>query len=141
MMIHDDSKAYRRNPSSVKNWIYRRGDIYLADLDPVVGSEQGGTRPVLVLQNDIGNFFSPTMIIAPVTTQLKRLDLPVHVLLRGVKGLTADSMAEIEQSNRIDKSRIRRYLGKVNKEQMKEIDAALCIEFGVDRVPECVEAP
>ena len=75
MTMINEAEKPRRDPSSVKNWIYRRGDIYLVDFDPVVGSEQGGVRPGLVLQNDIGNFFSPTMVVAPVTTQLKRLDL------------------------------------------------------------------
>mgnify|MGYP000874655670 CR=1 FL=1 len=139
MMITNEAEKPRRDPSSVKNWIYRRGDIYLVDFDPVVGSEQGGVRPGLVLQNDIGNFFSPTMVVAPVTTQLKRLDLPTHVLLENVRGLKGTSMAVIEQPKPIDKQRIRRYLGKINKEQMKAVEAAMLIEFGM--VPECVEAP
>ena len=138
-MINETEKP-RRDPSSVTNWIYRRGDIYLVDFDPVVGSEQGGVRPGLVLQNDIGNFFSPTMVVAPVTTQLKRLDLPTHVLLENVRGLNATSMAVIEQPKPIDKQRIRRYLGKINKEQMKAVEAAMLIEFGME-IPECVEAP
>ncbi|MBO6268878.1 MAG: type II toxin-antitoxin system PemK/MazF family toxin [Clostridium sp.] len=138
-MINEAEKP-RRDPSSVKNWIYWRGDIYLVDFDPVVGSEQGGVRPGLVLQNDIGNFFSPTMVVAPVTTQLKRLDLPTHVLLENVRGLNATSMAVIEQPKPIDKQRIRRYLGKINKEQMKAVEAAMLIEFGME-IPECVEAP
>ena len=139
-MINNETVKPRRDPSSVKNWIYRRGDIYLVDFDPVVGSEQGGVRPGLVLQNDIGNFFSPTMVVAPVTTQLKRLDLPTHVLLENVRGLNATSMAVIEQPKPIDKQRIRRYLGKINKEQMKAVEAAMLIEFGME-IPECVEAP
>ena len=130
----------RRDPCTTKDWIYRRGDIYLVDFDPVVGSEQGGVRPGLVLQNDIGNFFSPTMVVAPVTTQLKRLDLPTHVLLENVRGLNATSMAVIEQPKPIDKQRIRRYLGKINKDQMKAVEAAMLIEFGME-IPECVEAP
>ena len=140
MTITNETVKPRRDPSSVKNWIYRRGDIYLVDFDPVVGSEQGGIRPALVLQNDIGNFFSPLLMVAPVTTQLKRLDLPTHVLLDKVRGLNATSMAEIEQSNSIDKQRVHRYLGKINKEQMKAVEAALLIEFGME-IPECVEAP
>lgn len=139
-MINNETVKPRRDPSSVKNWIYRRGDIYLVDFDPVVGSEQGGIRPALVLQNDIGNFFSPLLMVAPVTTQLKRLDLPTHVLLDKVRGLNATSMVEIEQSNSIDKQRVHRYLGKINKEQMKAVEAALLIEFGME-IPECVEAP
>jgi mRNA interferase MazF len=140
MTMINEAEKPRRDPSSAKNWIYRRGDIYLVDFDPVVGSEQGGVRPGLVLQNDIGNFFSPTMVVAPVTTQLKRLDLPTHVLLENVRGLNATSMAVIEQPKPIDKQRIRRYLGKINKEQMKAVEAAMLIEFGME-IPECVEAP
>ena len=140
MTMINEAEKPRRDPSSVKNWIYRRGDIYLVDFDPVVGSEQGGVRPGLVLQNDIGNFVSPTMVVAPVTTQLKRLDLPTHVLLENVRGLNATSMAVIEQPKPIDKQRIRRYLGKINKEQMKAVEAAMLIEFGME-IPECVEAP
>lgn len=140
MTMINEAEKPRRDPSSVKNWIYRRGDIYLVDFDPVVGSEQGGVRPGLVLQKDIGNFFSPTMVVAPVTTQLKRLDLPTHVLLENVRGLNATSMAVIEQPKPIDKQRIRRYLGKINKEQMKAVEAAMLIEFGME-IPECVEAP
>lgn len=139
-MINNETVKPRRDPSSVKNWIYRRGDIYLVDFDPVVGSEQGGIRPALVLQNDIGNFFSPLLMVAPVTTQLKRLDLPTHVLLDKVGGLNATSMVEIEQSNSIDKQRVHRYLGKISKEQMKAVEAALLIEFGME-IPECVESP
>lgn len=140
MMITNEAVKPRRDPSSVKNWIYRRGDIYLADLDPVIGSEQGGTRPVLVLQNDIGNFYSPVLTIAPITTELKKLDLPVHVLLENVHGLKATSMAEIEQFNTIDKSRVHRYLGKINKEQMQAVEIAMAIQLGM-KPPECVEAP
>ena len=140
MTIINETEKPRRDPSSVKNWIYRRGDIYLVDFDPVVGSEQGGIRPGLVLQNDIGNFFSPILSVAPVTTQLKRLDLPTHVLLENVPGLKATSMAEIEQPKSVDKQRVRRYLGKISKEQMKAVEAAMLIEFGME-IPECVEAP
>ena len=140
-MNSNDTHEFRRDPSTVKNWIYRRGDIYLADLDPVVGSEQGGIRPVLVLQNDIGNFFSPVMIIAPITSQLKKLELPTHVLLEDVRGLTEISMACIEQSHRIDKQRVQKYLGRIdNRELMRKVEDAMRIEFGMD-VPECVEAP
>ena len=128
MMNRKDSRTPRRDPSSVKNWIYRRGDIYLVNFDPVIGSEQGG------------NYFSSTTVVVPITSHIKKLDLPTHVLLSNVRGLSGTSMACIEQPNRIDKKRIRRYLGKVSKEQMRKIENALLVEFGLE-IPECVEAP
>ena len=76
-----------------ENWVYRRGDIYMANLNPFRGSEQGGTRPVLVLQNNTGNLFCPTLIVAPLTTQVnKKKDQPTHYLLSGVRGLPEDSV-------------------------------------------------
>lgn len=140
MMNRKDSRTPRRDPSSVKNWIYRRGDIYLVNFDPVIGSEQGGLRPALILQNDVGNYFSSTTVVVPITSHIKKLDLPTHVLLSNVRGLSGTSMACIEQPNRIDKKRIRRYLGKVSKEQMRKIENTLLVEFGLE-IPECVEAP
>ena len=90
-----------------ENWVYRRGDIYMANLNPFKGSEQGGTCPVLVLQNNTGNLFCPTLIVAPLTTQVnKKKDQPTHYLLSGVRGLPEDSVALSEQIKTIDKSRI-----------------------------------
>lgn len=139
-MLRNDNRSSRRDPSSVKNWIYRRGDIYLVDFDPVVGSEQGGVRPGLIVQNDIGNFFSSTTVAFPITTHLKRLDLPTHVLLENVRGLTATSMVCVEQPKPIDKQRVLRYLGKISPEQMRKVEEAMIIEFGMP-IPECVETP
>lgn len=121
-------------------WYFRRGDIYMADLDPVVGSEQGGTRPVLVLQNNDGNFYSPILIIAPMTTRLKKLGQPTHYLIRNNRALAAPSMVEFEQINRIDKSRIKGYLGKLTRKQYMEIDDYLKAALGI-YIPETVEAP
>ena len=73
-----NTRPRRREPGKTKDWVYRRGDIYLANLNPFTGSEQGGTRPILVLQNNDGNIYCPTLIIAPVTTRLKKQDLPTH---------------------------------------------------------------
>ena len=73
MMNRKDSRTPRRDPSSVKNWIYRRGDIYLVNFDPVIGSEQGGLRPALILQNDVGNYFSSTTVVVPITSHIKKL--------------------------------------------------------------------
>ena len=129
-----------RQPGLVKNWNYHRGDIYLANLNPYKGSEQGGIRPVLVLQNDIGNYFSSTMIIAPITTHLKRQDLPTHVLLKDVKGLTADSIVCLEQIDTIDKLRIIKYMGRISKEQMERVETGIIESLGMP-IQECVEAP
>lgn len=124
-----------------ENWVYRRGDIYIANLNPFKGSEQGGTRPVLVLQNNTGNLFCPTLIVAPLTTQVnKKKDQPTHYLLSGVRGLPEDSVALLEQIKTIDKSRIISYLGKVSKEEMKGVDEALKISLGI-YISEDVEVP
>ena len=88
-------------------WFFRRGDIYLANLNPFTGSEQGGTRPVLVLQNNDGNFYCPTLIVAPMTTQIKKLNQPTHYLIKNNRALSAPSMVEFEQIKTIDKSRIK----------------------------------
>lgn len=119
-----------------KNWIYRRGDIYFANLNPFRGSEQGGTRPVLVLQNDTGNFFCPTLIVAPLTTKVyKKQTLPTHFVLKHVKGLEAESIVLLEQIKTIDKSRILNYVGKVLPSEMNGVDEAMRISLGIS-VPE-----
>ena len=113
------------------DWIYKRGDVYWADLNPFFGSEQGGTRPVLVLQNDAGNFFSPTLIVAPMSSQVdKRTDLPTHIVLEQVRGLDGPSLIMLEQLKTIDKRRVRSYAGKLTKEQMAEVEAALTGALG-----------
>lgn len=123
------------------DWIYKRGDVYWADLNPFFGSEQGGTRPVLVLQNDAGNFFSPTLIVAPMSSQVdKRTDLPTHIVLEQVRGLDGPSLIMLEQLKTIDKRRVRSYAGKLTKEQMAEVEAALIGTLGI-YITEAVEAP
>ncbi len=123
-----------------KNWVYRRGDIYVANLNPFKGSEQGGTRPVLVLQNNDGNFHCPTLIIAPLTSEIKKNYMPTHYLIKKAKGLSVPSMVELEQIKTIDKMRVQEYLGKVSKEDMDGINRA--IEKSLDLyIPESVEAP
>lgn len=123
------------------DWIYKRGDVYWADLNPFFGSEQGGTRPVLVLQNDAGNFFSPTLIVAPMSSQVdKRTDLPTHIVLEQVRGLDGPSLIMLEQLKTIDKRRVRSYAGKLTKEQMAEVEAALTGALGI-YITEAVEAP
>ena len=113
------------------DWFFRRGDIYLADLDPVIGSEQGGIRPVVVVQNNRGNYYGPTLIVASMTTQLKKLDLPTHYLISENRGLAAPAMLQFEQIHTIDKSRIISYLGKLTEEQYPELDGYLINSFGI----------
>jgi len=123
-----------------ENWIYRRGDIYWANLDPIIGSEQGGVRPVLTLQNNDGNFYCPTIIIAPLSTKLKKLNLPTHVLLHGTPELHVDSIVELEQIRTIDKQRVGNYMGKLSPAQMSEVEDAIRCSLGL-YIPETVEAP
>lgn len=105
-----------------ETWVYRRGDIYLANLGAPVGSQQGGVRPVVVLQNDVGNYYSPTITIAPLTTKTeKKRHQPTHYRIRKAKGLCRSSMVLAEQLGTYDKSCIRRYIGKVSKGQMRGI--------------------
>ena len=136
-----DNKRYEsRSPSRSKDWIFRRGDIYLANLNPFRGSEQGGRRPVLVLQNNDGNLYCPTLIIAPITTRLKKLNQPTHCYFEKVRGLPEPSMVSLEQIKTIDKCRIERYLGKMTSEQMMLVEDAIRESLGME-IPECVEAP
>ncbi len=123
-----------------ENWVFRRGDLYMANLNPFKGSEQGGTRPVVVLQNNDGNFRCSTLIVAPLTTRSQREYLPTHYLIKHTKGLDAPSFVELEQIRTIDKRRIESYIGKVSGEDMQGIDEA--IEKSLDLyIPESVEAP
>ncbi len=109
----------------------KRGEIYYADLSPVVGSEQGGVRPVLVVQNDIGNKYSPTVIICAVTSKLTKAKLPTHVELKsGEAGLMKDSVALLEQVRTIDKKRLQERIGALEELNMKKIDKALLVSFG-----------
>lgn len=111
----------------------QRGDIYFANLSPVIGSEQGGTRPVLILQNNTGNRCSSTVIVAAITGHIKDNHLPTHVILNPTTcGLTYRSTVLLEQIRTLDKSRLSTYIGKVSVEKMKEIDAALSISIGSD---------
>ena len=115
-----------------ENWIYRRGDIYLVDLGTNVGSEQGGCRPVLLLQNDVGNHFAPTLIVAPVSSRYwKKLKQPTHSLIEGIQNLTSPSMVLLEQITTIDKSRVKKYMGTLDKIQMRKVDACIAISLGL----------
>lgn len=101
----------------------KRGQIYMADFSPVVGSEQGGIRPCVIIQNDIGNRFSPTVIVAAVTGKMKK-DQPTHIPLRSA-GLIKDSVCLLEQIRTLDKSRLIEFVGEASKEEMEAIDRAL----------------
>ena len=109
----------------------RRGDLFYADLNPVVGSEQGGIRPVLVIQNDVGNHFSPTVVAAAITSRKAKNSLPTHILLENVPGLAPTSLLLLEQLQTIDRKRLRGYIGRISKEKMLEVDAALAISIGI----------
>ena len=110
----------------------KRGDIFYADLSPVVGSEQGGTRPVLIVQNDTGNRHSPTVIAAAITSQTGKARLPTHISLAGHDvGLTKDSVVLLEQIRTLDKRRLRERMGRVDGELMERIDAAIAVSFGL----------
>lgn len=116
------------------NWRYSRGDIYLVDLGTHFGSEQGSCRPVLVIQNNVGNHFGPTLIVAPITSRFnKKANQPTHFALVGVNNLTSLSVVLAEQILTIDKSRVIKYLGKVSEEQMQNIDKAIVVSLGLDK--------
>ena len=110
----------------------RRGDIYYADLSPVVGSAQGGMRPVLIIQNDTGNRHSPTVIAAAITSQTGKANLPTHISLAARScGLTRDSVILLEQVRTLDKSRLRERMGRLDEPAMHQVDNALAVSFGL----------
>ena len=110
----------------------RRGDIYYADLSPVVGSEQGGLRPVLIIQNDVGNKYSPTVIAAAITSQVNKAKLPTHIEVFAEQyGLAKDSVVLLEQVRTIDKQRLKERMGRLDDTVMRRVDEALTISFGL----------
>lgn len=111
----------------------RRGEIYYADLSPVVGSEQGGVRPVLIVQNDVGNKYSPTVIAAAITSQHDKTNLPTHIKVQAEGcGLQKDSIVLLEQVRTIDKRRLKEKMGNLGESDMGRIDRALSVSFGLD---------
>ena len=109
-----------------------RGDIYYADLSPVIGSEQGGIRPVLIIQNDIGNKYSPTVIVTAITSQINKAKLPTHIEISAEEyGLNKDSVILLEQLRTIDKKRLREKIGHLNENFMLRVDEALSISLGL----------
>lgn len=124
-----------------KDWKYLRGDIYYADMEPHIGSEQGGTRPVVVLQNNTGNYYCPTLIVAPITSKAgKKPSQPTHYYAERIHGLELPGMVLLEQIKTIDKRRVKKYLGRMTRQQMDEIGEAIEEALGL-YVPEEMEAP
>ena len=112
--------------------IVRRGEIYYADLSPVVGSEQGGVRPVLIVQNDVGNKYSPTVIAAAITSQINKAKMPTHIEVDASEyGLAKNSVILLEQIRTIDKKRLKEKIGSVDDELMEKVNEALVISFGL----------
>ena len=110
----------------------KRGDIYYADLSPVVGSEQGGLRPVLIIQNDVGNKYSPTVIAAAITSRMGKTKLPTHIDIYAARaGLARDSVVLLEQIRTLDKRRLKEKMGHLDAPLMQEIDTAIAISFGL----------
>lgn len=123
---------FRRSVNIVDTSV-KRGDIYYADLSPVVGSEQGGVRPVLIIQNDTGNRYSPTVIAAAITSQMGKARLPTHIDLPVTKncGLSRDSIILLEQVRTLDKKRLRERMGHVGESVMEQVDTAIAVSFGL----------
>ena len=112
--------------------VVKRGDIFFADLSPVVGSEQGGVRPVLIVQNDVGNKYSPTIIAAAITSQINKAKLPTHIEISAEEyGLTKDSVILLEQIRTIDKRRLKDKIGRLDDELMNVVNEAISISFGL----------
>ena len=109
---------------------FKRGELYYADLSPVVGSEQGGVRPVLIIQNNVGNKYSPTVIVAAITSQINKAKLPTHIELTSAYGLQKNSVVLLEQLRTLDKRRLKDKIGLVDNTKMKRIDNALLISLG-----------
>ena len=113
----------------------KKGDLYFADLSPVMGSEQGGVRPVLVVQNDVGNKYSPTIIVAAVTSKRNKADLPTHVEIDAAEnGLTKNSVVLLEQLRTIDKRRLKERIGTIDKTRLPEVNEALSVSLGIDQI-------
>lgn len=111
----------------------KRGDIYYADLSPVIGSEQGGIRPVLIVQNNVGNKYSPTVIAAAITSQINKAKMPTHIELSAKSyGLTKDSVILMEQIRTIDKKRLKEKMGTLDENHITRVNDALFVSFGLE---------
>ena len=112
--------------------IVKRGDIFYADLSPVVGSEQGGVRPVLIVQNDIGNKYSPTVIVAAITSRINKAKMPTHIEIKGDEyGLSKNSVILLEQIRTIDKKRLKERIGHMDETVIETVNEAILISFGL----------
>lgn len=115
----------------MENLTIKRGEIYYADLSPVVGSEQGGVRPVLIIQNDIGNKYSPTVIVAAITSQLSKAKIPTHIELPAVEyNLPKDSVVLLEQIRTIDKRRLKEKISILDQQKMRQVNIAILVSLG-----------
>lgn len=124
-----------------ENMNIKRGDIYYADLSPVVGSEQGGLRPVLIVQNDIGNRYSPTVIAAAITSRMGKTKLPTHIdIYASEVGLAKDSVVLLEQIRTLDKRRLKEKMGHLNENVMTRVDGAIAVSFGLEGAADIREA-
>lgn len=111
----------------------KRGDIFYADLSPVVGSEQGGNRPVLIIQNDVGNKYSPTVIVSAITSKLCKAKMPTHIeIYADTFGLSKNSVILLEQIRTVDKSRLKEKIGRADEHTMRMVDSALSVSFGIE---------
>ena len=118
----------------------KRGDIYYADLSPVIGSEQGGIRPVLIIQNDVGNKYSPTVIAAAITSKLNKSRLPTHIEVDAREyGLAKDSIILLEQIRTLDKQRLKERMGHLNENKMIDVNKALFVSFGLEEDKQMIE--
>lgn len=113
----------------------KRGDIYYADLNPVIGSEQGGVRPVLIIQNNVGNACSSTLIVAAITSKMHKLEIPTHILIDDE--LDKESVVLLEQLRTVDRVRLKKYITTLSDETMKAIDKGLIISLGLEEEVEC----
>ena len=129
-----DFPKEKRQSEVAKAMDIKRGELYYADLSPVVGSEQGGVRPVLVVQNDVGNKYSPTVIAAAVTSKMTKARLPTHIEIAGNSyGLARDSVVLLEQIRTLDKRRLKERIGALSEQTMRKVDGALLVSLGVGR--------
>lgn len=113
--------------------VVKRGEVYYADMSPVIGSEQGGIRPAVIIQNDIANKYAPTVIVAAITSQINKAKIPTHVEISSKElGINRDSVVLLEQIRTLDKRRLKEKIGSISKEKMKEIDKAWCITCNID---------
>jgi mRNA interferase MazF len=127
MNVSKTRKEQKMNMQSIK-----RGDIFYADLSPVVGSEQGGLRPVLIIQNDVGNKYSPTVIAAAITSRMGKTRLPTHIDIYAERaGLARDSVILLEQIRTLDKRRLKEKMGHLDEGLMNEVNAAIAVSFGL----------